>query len=221
MELIEQYVSTLEIAEMMEASHKNILQKLEGINKNGKHTEGIIEILARLKFQPSEFFIKSTYKDSSGKENKCYNCTRKGCEFLANKFEGEKGILFTARYIERFHKMEEAIKKLAVEQQKPQPQEQKQIGHSNTLLLPVSDSWFNEMNDVFERVCQFYHWKRSKLYHEILNELGEIYNIQQCVEMYTVEKGKAPDYIMEVVEWFPQLRNETVRIMQRYSSLVP
>ena len=220
MELLEQYITTVEIAEMMEMRHDSILRKLEGQEVKGKRIKGVLEIMTDHNLGVSEYFICSTYKDSSGKENKCYNCTRKGCELLAHKFQGEKGILFTIKYIERFHKMEEAIKQLAIQQQHQQ-QEQKQIGHSNTLLLPVSDSWFNEMNDVFERVCQFYHWKRSKLYHEILNELGEIYNIQQCVEMYTVEKGKAPDYIMEVVEWFPQLRNETVRIMQRYSSLVP
>ena len=220
MELLEQYITTVEIAEMMEMRHDSILRKLEGQEVKGKRIKGVLEIMTDHNLGVSEYFICSTYKDSSGKENKCYNCTRKGCELLAHKFQGEKGILFTIKYIERFHKMEEAIKQLAIQQQHQQ-QEQKQIGHSNTYLLPMSDSWFNEMNDVFERVCQFYHWKRSKLYHEILNELGEIYNIQQCVEMYTVEKGKAPDYIMEVVEWFPQLRNETVRIMQRYSSLVP
>ena len=220
MELIEQYVSTLEIAEMMKMRHDRVLRKIEGQEVKGKRISGILEIMTEHNLGVADYYIESTYKDEQGKPRKCYNCTRKGCELLAHKFQGEKGILFTIKYIERFHKMEEAIKQLSIQQQH-QPQEQKQIGHSNTLLLPVSDSWFNEMNDVFERVCQFYHWKRSKLYHEILNELGEIYNIQQCVEMYTAEKGKAPDYIMEVVEWFPQLRNETVRIMQRYSSLVP
>lgn len=36
--------------------------------------------------------------------------TKLGCDFLANKFTGEKGILFTARYVKRFHEMEEALK---------------------------------------------------------------------------------------------------------------
>lgn len=61
---------------------------------------------------PSDFFIPSKYKDSSGKENKCYQVTRKGCEFLANKFTGEKGVIFTARYINRFHEMEEEIRSM-------------------------------------------------------------------------------------------------------------
>ena len=33
-----------------------------------------------------------------------------GCELLGNKQQGEKGILFTAKYVEAFNKMEEHIK---------------------------------------------------------------------------------------------------------------
>ena len=33
-----------------------------------------------------------------------------GCELLGNKQQGEKGILFTAKYVERFNEMEQAIK---------------------------------------------------------------------------------------------------------------
>lgn len=60
--------------------------------------------------QPSDYFIKSTYVSKQNKEMPCYNVTRKGCEFLAHKFNGKKGIEFTARYIERFHQMEEMLK---------------------------------------------------------------------------------------------------------------
>jgi hypothetical protein len=54
----------------------------------------------------SDYFTESTYRDDSGKENKCYLVTKLGCDFLANKFTGEKGTLFTARYVKRFHDME-------------------------------------------------------------------------------------------------------------------
>lgn len=40
----------------------------------------------------------------------CYEVTKLGCDFLANKFTGEKGILFTARYVKRFDEMEKQIK---------------------------------------------------------------------------------------------------------------
>ena len=36
--------------------------------------------------------------------------TKKGCEFIAHKLTGVKGTEFTAKYINRFHEMEDAIK---------------------------------------------------------------------------------------------------------------
>lgn len=111
MQKLEQTITTVEIAKMLDATpHKDILKKLEGrTEKNGKHTKGYLEILTERQMSPSDFFIPSTYKDSSGKENRCYKVTKKGCEFLANKFTGEKGVIFTARYINRFHEMENAL----------------------------------------------------------------------------------------------------------------
>ena len=58
----------------------------------------------------SDFFIPSSYKDASAKENKCYEVTKLGCDFLANKSTGEKGVLFTARYVKRFYEMESQIR---------------------------------------------------------------------------------------------------------------
>lgn len=101
-------IDTVEISEMLEMKHYKILEKLEG-TKDGK-TKGIIKILTDHNFVVSEYFIESTYKDKSGKENKCYLCTKLGCDFLANKFTGEKGILFTAKYVKKFNEMEQQIK---------------------------------------------------------------------------------------------------------------
>lgn len=105
-----QTITTLEIAEMMETEHWKVLRKLDGQEKEGKHIKGYVEILADNEIVVSEYFIPSTYKDTSGKENRCYNVTKLGCDFLANKFTGEKGILFTARYVKRFDEMEKRIK---------------------------------------------------------------------------------------------------------------
>ena len=39
----------------------------------------------------------------------CYLVTKKGCEFIAHKLTGQKGTEFTAKYINRFHEMEDDI----------------------------------------------------------------------------------------------------------------
>lgn len=95
-------ISTVEVAEMMGIEHHRVLRKLDG----DKNVKGIIQVLADTKIGVSDYFIESTYIDSSGKKNKCYDCTKMGCELLANKFTGEKGIIFSAKYVERFNKME-------------------------------------------------------------------------------------------------------------------
>lgn len=98
-------ITTLEVAEMMEINHWEVLRKLEGNDKS----KGIIPILTDNNFVVSDYFLESTYKDGSGKENKCYDITKLGCDFLANKFTGEKGIIFTAKYVKRFRDMETVI----------------------------------------------------------------------------------------------------------------
>jgi phage regulator Rha-like protein len=107
---VKKTLNTLEIAEMMDTKHYKILEKLEG-TKDGK-TKGIIPVLADHNFVVSDYFIESDYVDGSGKTNKCYLATKIGCDFLANKFTGEKGILFTAKYVKRFDDMEKQLEQV-------------------------------------------------------------------------------------------------------------
>lgn len=104
-------ISTVEVAEMMGIDHYKVIRKLEG----DKTRKGYIQVLADSQMGVADYFIESTYIDAQGKHRKCYDCTKMGCDFLANKFTGEKGIIFTAKYVERFNKME-----LALKQQVPQ-----------------------------------------------------------------------------------------------------
>lgn len=101
-------ITTLEIAEMMGISHSDILKKIEG----RKDRKGYIQILSEGQMSVADYFEKSSYIDAQGKERPCYETTKLGCDFLANKFTGEKGILFTAKYVKRFDEMEKQIKKV-------------------------------------------------------------------------------------------------------------
>jgi phage regulator Rha-like protein/phage antirepressor YoqD-like protein len=114
-----QTISSREVAKMMEKEHWEVLRMIEG----NKDVVGIIPVLIDHSFVVNEYFIESEYKASNGKSNKCYECTKMGCEMLANKLTGEKGILFTARYVNKFNKMEQYIK----EQQVPQLTEKQML----------------------------------------------------------------------------------------------
>ena len=105
-------IPSYEVAKMMQKEHWEVLRMLEG----DKTHVGIIPTLRNNQLGVSEYFIESTYKvPENTKTYKCYECTKMGCDILANKMTGEKGILFTARYVKRFSEMEEVINQLSQE----------------------------------------------------------------------------------------------------------
>ena len=245
MEQLEQYISTVDIAKTMGVSHKTILQKLEGANRNGKHTDGIIEMLNRLNFQPVDFFKASSYVDSKGEERKCYNCTRKGCEFLAHKFTGEKGIHFTAAYINRFHEMEQAISQQKVVEQKPKnkslaeytPEEivnwklndlnkrlkrvEAELQEKSRVRLvkrlqPKVETWYEKNRDIIWNIKERTGIEPRKLYHEILEECGRYYNLDEAKEIYQSETGRTLAYTIDLVEYFPQLQDIADQVLDGY-----
>ena len=102
-------VSSREVAEMIGKRHSDVLRMLEGSEK--PKVVGIIPIIEEnVELRLPDYYIKSAYTTSQNKEMCCYECTKMGCEMLANKLTGEKGILFTAKYVKRFNEMEQYIK---------------------------------------------------------------------------------------------------------------
>lgn len=199
MNQIEQTITTLEIAEMMGMRHDRVLRKLEGQDVRGKHTEGIIEILTHHNLGASDYFIPSTYKDESGKENKCYKVTKLGCDFLANKFNGEKGIVFTARYVKRFADMEKAIKKpQAVLPKNDDPFADCYI--SKQQLDASHGAWFRKNNWKLKIIMERFGWTRKFLYHKILVELSDIYDLELEEKFYVLRFGYRPEYKLDLLD---------------------
>lgn len=115
-ERIVQTVSSREVAEMMEVRHADLIGKIE------RHTT-ILEKVNERNFSLVDLWQLSSYKDAKGETRKEYQVTKKGCEFLAHKTTGEKGDLFTIRYMNKFEEMEQYIK----EQQVPQLTEKQML----------------------------------------------------------------------------------------------
>lgn len=90
-----------EVAEMVERQHKELMRDI-------RH---YCEVLNERKIAPVDFFIESTYMDNKGEARPCFLITRKGCDMVANKMTGEKGIVFTAQYVTQFEEMEKTINK--------------------------------------------------------------------------------------------------------------
>jgi len=89
-----------DVAEMVNKRHDHLLADI-------KRYSGVLD---SQDFGSANFFIQHKYYNSQNKEMPCFLLTRKGCDMVANKMTGEKGILFTATYVTRFEEMENALK---------------------------------------------------------------------------------------------------------------
>lgn len=92
-------ITSVEVAEMVEKQHSELLKDIRRYAT--QLNEGNIPLV--------DFFSESTYQDGKGESRPCYQVTKKGCEFIGNKLTGVKGAKFTARYIEKFHTMEQSL----------------------------------------------------------------------------------------------------------------
>lgn len=161
-----QTIPSYEIAEMMEVEHPKVLRMIEG----DKTHIGIIPTLDKTQMGSISYFIKSSYKDTMNREKVCYECTKMGCDMLANKMTGEKGILFSAKYVKRFNEME----KLLLEQNTP----------SYMISDPIkrAEQWIKEQKEkqLIEEQKKLIEEKHDNLVHnpktytttEIAKELG-------------------------------------------------
>ena len=92
-------IDSREVAAMVDKQHKNLLRDIQSYI-------GYLKEDAELNFEPGNFFVESTYMDANGQPRPCYLITKQGCEMVANKLTGKKGVLFTARYVKKFNEME-------------------------------------------------------------------------------------------------------------------
>lgn len=95
-------LTSMEVAKMVDKEHKYLMRSIRNYSADMTGAE----------ISPVDFWIESTYEDSKGQIRPCYLVTKKGCEFIANKLTGQKGTEFTARYINRFHEMENQVKQV-------------------------------------------------------------------------------------------------------------
>lgn len=214
-DMTEKYtISSVEVAEMMGTEHWKLLRKLDG----DKKSEGIIKILTDNNFVVSDYFIPDAYKDASGKENKCYQVTKLGCDFLANKFTGEKGVIFTAKYVKRFDEMEHTLKLGLTETARAKSVT---IPTRSTTALPRRSDWFSRNRARIKRACEYLEVDHRELYHRILKRLNETFDLKAAEEIYKRERGFEPEYAIDIVGYFPELEKMSDRILDEWDYMNP
>lgn len=196
----EQSITSIEVAEMVEKAHSKILRDIRQYSAH----------LAEAKIGLGDFWSESTYTDAKGESRPCYLVTKKGCEFIAHKMVGAKGTVFTARYINRFHDMENAIQSGQLELQ---TRTQTAIPTQSGTPVPKRPDWYNRNRKRILNICEKRNITHKEIYHFILSALSEKYDIKGANEIYRREKGYSPEYQMDIVGYFPELAREADKML--------
>lgn len=157
------YVDSREVAEMVNKEHKHLIRDIENYKS---------VILQSPNLDPANYFEESTYIGGNNQTYKHYLLTKKGCDMVANKMTGSKGVLFTAMYVDAFHKMDEHIKRnqlnvpqtpmqaleLMFKVQKDQEQFNKEMKREITGIRNIvgieTKNWRNDTNKILSAIAQ-------------------------------------------------------------------
>lgn len=92
-------VDSRDVAKMVDREHKELMKRIRTY----------AQYLAEGEIPLGDFFIESTYLDCNNQSRPNFLITKKGCDMIANKLTGKKGVLFTAAYVSAFEEMQMAL----------------------------------------------------------------------------------------------------------------
>lgn len=214
-------ISSLEVADMVNKDHAKLMRDIRRYIKQFNQSKiGFVD-----------FFIESTYTDAKGENRPCFNITRKGCEFIANKLTGQKGTEFTARYVNRFHELEEGSLSLSLVntlntvtktlesitirldnmEMKIENSEQITVNEYKKPYNP----WYAKMQPKYKLLEEYFNITRGQLYRNILMELENVYDIdtQQIQADYCYENNLTSCYPLDPYEFVPKYRDMIEQIV--------
>lgn len=210
-ELKKLVLDSREVAKMLGKNHADLLRDI------ARNMDYLIE--SKIAF--NDFFQETHYKDKINRTNKKYDITKKGCEFLAHKLTGKKGAIFTATYINEFHKMEQALKeqkKLPFSEIKPTTWKGVPVMEVQDLakLTNITDAtihWYsrNEKINLRSENLQEYKKENSDKNYTNISAISVLYKemvISLCKKYGVYEKYK--DFIENYFRYDNRLEYKTI-----------
>ncbi|MEB7366970.1 Rha family transcriptional regulator [Staphylococcus borealis] len=157
------YVDSREVSEMVGKRHDHLVRDIDNY---------LGVILQNPNLGAADFFVESSYTSNNNNTYKCYLLTKKGCDMVANKMTGSKGVLFTAMYVDAFHKMDEHIKqsqldvpqtpmqalemmfKVQKDQEKFNKEMKREITGIRNIVGIETKNWRNDTNKMLGAIAQ-------------------------------------------------------------------
>jgi len=205
-------VDSREVAEMTGKRHDHLIRDIDGYVAVLNQTPNL---------GADHFFIESSYSTGTGKPYKCYLLTKKGCDMVANKMTGEKGVLFTAAYVTMFEEMERKVinpytglsKELQaifaidqrtqiIESRLEHLEDNMTIDYGQQLSLQkLAKKRALVIMSGDKSPAYLEKNLRSKVFSALWNDFKEYFNVSSYKDTPTKDFDKAMDY---VAEWKPQ-----------------
>ncbi|MFU2205306.1 Rha family transcriptional regulator [Streptococcus pluranimalium] len=158
-----QYISSRSVAEWTEKQHSHLNREIETYISYLTDDDQNPILDSGLTMRIESYFVEDTYQsEKGGRSYKFYWCSRKGCELIANKMTGKKGLRFSAQYIEAFHSMEQALKEVptpsteSISEPKKQIEESPELTYIQTKLKDISQlTDFTAIDEGLRQVSSF------------------------------------------------------------------
>ena len=185
----QQVVDSRDVAEMVDRAHYELLKTIRLY----------CDYLDEGKIPCVEYFIPCTYTGANGQPHPCYLITKKGCDMIANKMTGRKGVLFTAAYVDAFERMRAQLQQpmtpaqLIAAQAQVMVQMERRIDTVETMLMdvgskaeeavskldtaiqvyavPRADHWQDDMNQAIQSIIAANGWANSFFRAKLYDEL--------------------------------------------------
>lgn len=152
--------------------------------KNARVEYGFIDL--------DEFWTDSTYLDKKGESRPCFSITKKGCEFIAHKCTGQKGVVFTARYINRFHELEEKANK-------------NKLIHVSDKPAPRAITFYKRNLSRIELFAKIGEFTKREAIDDLISYVSTRFDMEEATIQYIVDVGEKPLYRLDIFDYFPEI----------------
>lgn len=230
----ELYTDSRDVADMTGKRHSDLLRDIDNYKSAFLHNANL---------RSDDFFLESHYQAGTGKMYKHYLLTKKGCDMVANKMTGEKGILFTAMYVEQFHKMENHIKskeyelptnpmevlelmfKIQKEDREVIKEIKKDMNNIREIVSLDTKNWRNDTNKVLNRIAQtlgggMYHKEVRSEAYQLLETKGRCKLDQRVINRRrkAVANGMSKSSVQKISKL--DVIGEEPRLIEIYISVI-
>ena len=83
------------------------------------------------------------------------------------------------------------------------------------LKVAINPDWYERNRGRLHRICEREGITYKKLYHKILKEVGEYYDLEEASMIFYNEVGHYPNYAIDIVSYFRELGEMADKILDR------